>query len=74
MLNNIKYYLRLYRLRFLLYVTELDNEMLHNKQYRKFLGGSWYFISEIETGEEYWTSMEPNEHLAFVIEVEHYQR
>lgn len=41
--------------------------------FRRLRGGTWYFVCEISTGDEFWTDREPEYWEAMVIEKEVYE-
>lgn len=49
-------------------------EYSESKQiYRKFVGGVWYYVVDVSTGDEYWTTICPPIEYALIVKQENWE-
>lgn len=68
----IKKWLKVFTLMFWTTVYHIKEKLETKQYYRKYKGGTWYLLCEIDSGEEYWTQQKPNQWMSIIIKIEHH--
>lgn len=56
-----------------IFILWSHEKLCERRWYRRFVGGTWYFVYDLETHEEYWTQRDLPVWLAMTIQKENYE-